>query len=540
MMSTRHNHGGSGATEGEETEAIRDRKPIALFMAFGTKGDIFPVAALATAFACDQKQYKVSFITHLAHQGLTTSLAAKNVTFIPISSPPVATAYQHEQISDLRENSGGSYGEQNNFSLLKRTIEAEHRRECLAAIERIFANDLSKEGDFIAINFFALEGWHLAELFQVRCVVTAPYVVPYSAPSSFEYRFKKDLPLLYKYFQEAPVGMVGWKDVLHWMWPLFMEIWGSWRNDILNLSSIPFTDPVTNLPLWHIRIESPLLLYGFSKEIVECPGYWPPNVCTCGFWFLPMEWQFSCERCRISFSNNSNISSGLEELCPSHASLQFFLNEPSNSSSLIFVGLSSMGSMGFLTNPKAFLAVLQRVIEATKYRFILFTSGYEALDALIRYLAYDAMPNSSSVLEKVDSTLLFNDRLFCFSGSVPYSWLFPRCAVAIHHAGSGSTAAALHAGIPQVLCPFLMDQFYWAERLCWIGVAPDPLPRHYLCPDSLDDASISVACDALRAAIDRANSPEIKSQAACIAGKISSEDGIGEALKILREKVVPH
>lgn len=68
-----------------------------------------------------------------------------------------------------------------------------------------------------------------------------------------------------------------------------------------------------------------------------------------------------------------------------------------------------------------------------------------------------------------------------------------------------------------------MDQFYWAERLCWIGVAPDPLPRHYLCPDSLDDASISVACDALRTAIDHANSPEIKSQAACIAGKISSE-----------------
>lgn len=56
-----------------------------------------------------------------------------------------------------------------------------------------------------------------------------------------------------------------------------------------------------------------------------------------------MEWQFSCERCRISFSNNSNISSGLEELCPSHASLQYFLNEPSNSSSPVFVGLSSMG-----------------------------------------------------------------------------------------------------------------------------------------------------------------------------------------------------
>lgn len=32
------------AIEEEETEALRERKPVALFMAFGTKGDIFPVA----------------------------------------------------------------------------------------------------------------------------------------------------------------------------------------------------------------------------------------------------------------------------------------------------------------------------------------------------------------------------------------------------------------------------------------------------------------------------------------------------------------
>ncbi|XP_020270340.1 uncharacterized protein LOC109845499 isoform X2 [Asparagus officinalis] len=34
-------------------------------------------------------------------------------------------------------------------------------------------------GDFIVINFFALEGWSLAELYQVQCVVAAPYVLPY-------------------------------------------------------------------------------------------------------------------------------------------------------------------------------------------------------------------------------------------------------------------------------------------------------------------------------------------------------------------------
>ena len=34
---------------------------------------------------------------------------------------------------------------------------------------------------------------------------------------------------------------VSWGDVIHWMWPLFTEDWGSWRSESLNLSPIPFT-----------------------------------------------------------------------------------------------------------------------------------------------------------------------------------------------------------------------------------------------------------------------------------------------------------
>jgi hypothetical protein len=59
------------------------------------------------------------------------------------------------KIIDSRANLIDFNCEQDDFSSRKRMIEAEHRRECLAAMERIFGNDISK-GDFIAINFFAL------------------------------------------------------------------------------------------------------------------------------------------------------------------------------------------------------------------------------------------------------------------------------------------------------------------------------------------------------------------------------------------------
>ncbi|WOL09173.1 UDP-sugar-dependent glycosyltransferase 52 isoform X2 [Canna indica] len=197
------------------------RRPRAIFMAFGTKGDVFPIAAIAAAFACDQQQYHVVLITHLAHQSLRVHLAAKNVSYIPVFSPPVISAYQFVDSLDSQQIS---------FSTHKKIVQAEHRQECLSIVEGVLGDSPTLEDDFLVINFFALEGWHLAEMFQVPCVIASPYVIPYSAPSAFERQFKQELPHLYKYFQTAPPTMVSWKDIVHWMWPLFTEDWGTWRS----------------------------------------------------------------------------------------------------------------------------------------------------------------------------------------------------------------------------------------------------------------------------------------------------------------------
>lgn len=301
-------------------------------MAFGTKGDVYPIAAIAAAFASDQNHYQVAFLTHSAHQSLKGHLAAKRIAYFPISSPPVLSIHQDNDFEGSMDTS---------FSLQKKEITRKHRQDCVSAIETIYGEDSIIDGDLIFINFFALEGWSLAELFHVRCVVAAPYVVPYSAPTSFERQFRNEHPLLYKYLREARTGEIGWDDVIHWMWPLFTEDWGKWRSLDLKLSFLPFTDPVTDLPTWHDRPSSPLLLYGFSQEVVECPGYWPSAVRVCGFWSLPDEWQFSCGRCAEISSFASEKWDAKEDLCPSHAKLKSFLD--SSAEHLIFISLSSVG-----------------------------------------------------------------------------------------------------------------------------------------------------------------------------------------------------
>lgn len=67
------------------------------------------------------------------------------------------------------------------------------------------------------------------------------------------------------------------------------------------------------------------------------------------------------------------------------------------------------------------------------------------------------------------------DTLFC-AASAPHDALFPRCAALCHHAGIGTCAAALRAGVPQVPCPVMLDQPHNARLMVALGVAPGAVP----------------------------------------------------------------
>ncbi|MFF8726688.1 glycosyltransferase [Streptomyces sp. NPDC015171] len=70
-------------------------------------------------------------------------------------------------------------------------------------------------------------------------------------------------------------------------------------------------------------------------------------------------------------------------------------------------------------------------------------------------------------------------------GDVPHALLFPRLAAVVHHAGAGTTAAALRAGVPAVAVPVTADQPFWATRLAALGAAPAPLPLRALTAERL-------------------------------------------------------
>jgi UDP:flavonoid glycosyltransferase YjiC (YdhE family) len=101
-------------------------------------------------------------------------------------------------------------------------------------------------------------------------------------------------------------------------------------------------------------------------------------------------------------------------------------------------------------------------------------------------------------------------------GPVPHDWLFPRMAAVVHHAGAGTSAAGLRAGVPAVPVPMIADQAFWAARLTGLGVAPAAIPIGRLTEHRLADAIVAAV-----------GSPAYRDRAERVAARLAVEDGAG-------------
>ncbi|MET7362240.1 glycosyltransferase [Streptomyces sp. NPDC005562] len=105
-------------------------------------------------------------------------------------------------------------------------------------------------------------------------------------------------------------------------------------------------------------------------------------------------------------------------------------------------------------------------------------------------------------------------------GEVPHALLFPEVAAVVHHAGAGTSAAALRAGIPAVPVPVTADQPFWAARLAALGAATAPIPFKDLTAPRLAEA------------LGRAVRDETYARSAGrLAHAMAAEDGAGHVLK---------
>ena len=108
----------------------------------------------------------------------------------------------------------------------------------------------------------------------------------------------------------------------------------------------------------------------------------------------------------------------------------------------------------------------------------------------------------------------------------PLSSLLPRSAAIVHHGGIGTTAQALRAGIPQLVCPMILDQFDNAVRLQRLGVG-----------ESIRSSRISADYVAERLQVLMA-SPAVASRCRNVAQRFGAGDPVSQTCNLI-ESVLP-
>jgi UDP:flavonoid glycosyltransferase YjiC (YdhE family) len=69
------------------------------------------------------------------------------------------------------------------------------------------------------------------------------------------------------------------------------------------------------------------------------------------------------------------------------------------------------------------------------------------------------------------------DKNILLIDSVPHSKLFPKVKAVIHHGGGGTTVSAALAGVPQIIIPIDVDQYYQANQVFKKNIGPKPVDK---------------------------------------------------------------
>ncbi|GAA2516984.1 glycosyltransferase [Streptomyces levis] len=216
----------------------------------------------------------------------------------------------------------------------------------------------------------------------------------------------------------------------------------------------------------HERAHWPVL-HGFSELVVPRPRDWRPGLDVAGYW-----WPHDTRR----------LPAELEE---------FLAAGPPP----VFIGLGS----ATVPDPEKVSAELVGALRTAGLRGVI-QRGWAGLAA------------------RTDDVLTVGD--------VPHALLFPRTAAVVHHAGAGTTAAVLRAGVPTVPVPVQFDGGFWAARLVALGTAPCAVPLRRLGAGAL--------ASALRRATD---DPRHRARARELSRRLAEEDGVAPVLAALDRPV---
>eukprot|EP00435_Cladocopium_sp_Y103_P001835 s148_g1.t1 len=386
--------------------------PHVVFVALGSRGDVQPLAVLATQLAKSPKRPRVSLVSHGELERLKQDPnILSSVAYRPLSQPCFVATDDATETPDILD------------------LQGRRRAEWVEAIS------LCQDADLLVCNLFAMPPvFHLSERLKIPWLCCSPSLIPYSMPPGFEEQFAEDMPDLFEVLKARDVpgdeSLFSWSTVKTWLWPVFTESHAILREEFLGLSPVP-GDVISHgkdrcAPE---TLKGAKFLLGIPKSLLTSQCTLPPNSVVCGSWMpeAPVE-ATGCEALqRFLLACQEKVDSGILKGAP------------------FYIGFGSMGVEGLVPD-------VQRVTKV-----LLDTAKWMARPVVLMSHSLCEVPNEPHI--------------FCCATDVSHRWLLPRCSVALHHGGIGTILAAARAKVPQLVMPLAFDQPFWGQTLEDLGVA---------------------------------------------------------------------
>lgn len=421
-----------------------------LVLAYGTRGDVQPMTALARAVRLAGHEPLL-----VAPESFRTLAEPHGLPFAGLDEGILRLWSAPEMHATAGHGKGG---------LASMRAYAGYVRQMRPALRRLLDGAwraaADSGADIVVHSPVAIAGPHLAERLAVPAVIAAldPLYVPtrefanplFLAPAWLPAAFNR---LTHVAFVRGQLRLAG----------LGLD---RWRAETLGLPRRRGRHALLRDP----RGRPVPVLNQVSRHVLPPPADWPSTVHTTGYWYLPTP----------------------DEWSPPPELAEFLAAGPPP----VYVGFGSV--VGY--DPGAMGGLVLDAIARAGVRAVVAT-GWGGI-----------VPG-----ERLPDTVLAIDQ-------APHDWLLPRMSTVVHHAG-GTTWTAVAAGRPQVVCPSIGDQPFWARRMHALGVAPPPLPAARLTAAGLAAAIRKAGTDA-----------GMRDRAAALAAAVTAEDGAAAAVSVL-EKV---
>eukprot|EP00798_Chlamydomonas_sp_ICE-L_P006183 gene6183-2799_t len=461
-------------------------------IAFGTRGDVQPVACICEHLRRNHHQRPV-LITHQAHATWLAAvpfgkLETRWVQSLPWDANHLEKlqrqeTWQHVQELHAMQHEGHSSACRSKVpaASASTSIAASHLehdapsnstpKHCkrTATGELKMAEHIRSPGGTqglrcLAFTLFACEGFHIAEKLKVPCVCLSPYPMPAACPSFFRSSFPKKLPQLYAMLTGAGLHTngTGGSDSLE---PQPGRLARLAPRTCAGSTLVKETERATREEEHRQRDPGGSGPYsgrtGGSEPQPGGPGgLGPYSDRTSGSEPRPDQAGASQTSSRGVTSKEVTASdqAGVSQTSPGEDCVTF-----KEVAAWMWPFWSSQRWPKY-GEVSLHLGVIARALcTMGKYAVVLTSSSKKVHDAHTRLLS--AHPDY----------FLDASHMLLLQEPVPHQLLFPYCSVVLHPGGSGTTAAALLAGLPQLFTPLHYDQPFWAERLSYLGLAPPPL-----------------------------------------------------------------